>query len=257
MPNFLVLRQTAEPLFQAIEQVLLPDRCIGSDAMPDFVEELRQIEAKLAALLEGGEAERALRLYEVLLSACYEKLEFCDDSHGLFSLFFDSAFCGLTRARQAVSRLTNDTDREFPGMGCQGPGGGGQEFERDSGTVFDDDGLGWLASDFEAELDNELAQLTGARPGAIFEYSNQVRLPALALKDFYESNRDARGYAAVCDRVGFSPRDCERLAEIEMARSCWERALAWIERGQTLEGLRDWQNEVSCNLEHLKRELLV
>lgn len=257
MPNFLVLRQAAEPLFQAIEQVLLPDQCIGSDAMPDFVEELRQIEAKLAALLREGEAERALRLYEVLLSACYEKLEFCDDCHGHFSLFFDSAFCGLTRARQEVSRLTNDTDREFPGMGCQGLARGGQEFERDVGGVIDEDGLGWLASDFEAELDNELAQLTGPRPEAIFEYSNQVRLPALVLKDLYESNRDARGYAAVCDRVGFSPRDCERLAEIEIARSRRGRARAWLERGQALEGTRDWQNEISCNLEQLQRELQV
>jgi len=243
-------------LVQAIEQVLIPDRCIDSDAMPDFVEELRQIEAKLAALVEAGEVERALRLYEVLLSACYEKLEHCDDSHGYLSLFFDSAFCGLTRARQAFSRLESDIDRQIAGERCHGPGSRGRECERDVAAVLDDDGLRLLASHFEAELDIEMAEMSGARPGAIFEYGNQVRLPALALKDLYESNRDAKGYRAVCERVGFSPRDCERLAEIEIARSRRGRARAWVERGQALEGLRDWCNEASTNLERLKRELL-
>ena len=256
MPSPFAKPKTTDPVLPAVEQALRPGEFIRHDAMPDFVDNLRQTEEKLAALVQEGEAERAILLYEVFLSGCYDKLEQCDDSGGTFGLFFDSLVCGWIQARQAAGRPADDTVRRILGGKEPDAPGGCHDLERGVAAVLDGDGLRLLAGQFEAELDDALAELTRDRPSAIFEYGNQVRLPALALKDLYESTKDAKGYAAVCERLGISPRDCERLAEIEAALSHWAQALAWVERGQALAPARSWHNEASHSLDELKSKLL-
>jgi hypothetical protein len=54
-------------------------------------------------------------------------------------------------------------------------------------------------------------------------------------KEMYRARGDIALYAALCERIGLSPKDCEHLAEMEKAKRRWKRALAWIERGLELE----------------------
>jgi len=68
----------------------------------------------------------------------------------------------------------------------------------------------------------------------IFEYENNVRLPAMSLKQIQALRNDASAYAALCDQLGFSPCDCERLAELEISKRYWARALEWVEMGTAL-----------------------
>lgn len=41
----------------------------------------------------------------------------------------------------------------------------------------------------------------------------------------YEALGDASPYAALCGRLGFSPRDCEHLAKMEITKKQWAKAL--------------------------------
>lgn len=105
-------------------------------------------------------------------------------------------------------------------------------------------------------VDDGLAGLQGRRPGAIYEYDNSIRLPAMSLKDIYQARGDALSYAVLCERMGFSPKDCERLAEMEKAKRRWKQALAWVEKGLALEPTQDWHNEAALSLDHMKPEIL-
>lgn len=68
-----------DPLRAEIESALRFGDFIRYDAMFPFTDELDQVARKLQSLVAGGEAERALALYEVFLAGCYEKIEECDD----------------------------------------------------------------------------------------------------------------------------------------------------------------------------------
>jgi len=81
-------------------------------------------------------------------------------------------------------------------------------------------------------------------------------LPALTLKEIYESLGEVQSYAALCEKLGFSPLDCERLVKLEMSHKHWAKALTWVEKGIALEPIRNWMNESSSSLERLQPELL-
>lgn len=78
----------------------------------------------------------------------------------------------------------------------------------------------------------------------------------MTLKAIYESLADVPSYAALCGKLGFSPRDCERLAKLEMPNQHWAQALEWVEKGMALEPTRNWHNECSHSLKQLKPEIL-
>ena len=109
---------------------------------------------------------------------------------------------------------------------------------------------------YEKLVNEGLAAITEPKPTAIFEYENDVRLPALSLKDIYEAKGDTKSFAALCDRTGLSPSDCERLVRMEMSKKRWQQALAWVEKGVELEPTRNWHNEGSHGLESKKPEIL-
>ena len=55
---------------------------------------------KIDALVKDGQAERAVSLYEIFLSGCYEKADEIDDSGGNLGMFFEDLFCAWINARQ-------------------------------------------------------------------------------------------------------------------------------------------------------------
>ena len=83
-----------------------------------------------------------------------------------------------------------------------------------------------------------------------------LRLPAMSLKAIYEALGDVPAYAALCEQLGFSPRDCEHLAQMEISAKRWAPALRWVERGSDLQPSRSWHNEEAHGLERLKPEIL-
>ena len=102
-----------DPLLAEIEQNLCLGRFIRYGDMFDFVAGLEQVEQKLAALVSGGEADRAVGLYGAFLAGCYEKVDECDDSSRHWSMFWDDPFCGWIKTRQAAGRPSSETVQQI------------------------------------------------------------------------------------------------------------------------------------------------
>ena len=102
----------ADPLVAEIQRELMPGRFVRHDEMSDFTLNLDRMDQRLGALVKGGEAERAVRLYELLLSGMYAKVEECDDECYL-PMSFASAFCGGSRPGKR-----QDGHRKKPSARC-------------------------------------------------------------------------------------------------------------------------------------------
>jgi tetratricopeptide (TPR) repeat protein len=128
--------------------------------------------------------------------------------------------------------------------------------EQEVVKVLDQEGKRLFISHLHGLLEKAMPRATSTPAKAIFDYENGVRLPAMALKEIYESLGDVPAYALMCGTLGLSPRDCERLAEMEKSRKRWAKALEWVEKGIALKPTRNWHNEDSSSLACLKPEIL-
>lgn len=252
------MRQTEQrdPLLIEIRQELMPGWFVRYEDMFDFGRHLYQVEEKIAALVDNGETERAIGLYEVFLAAAYDKMEECDDSSANLSMFWQCLFCGWIKARQAAERPAAETVEQILKWKQNDDYGFCYRIEQDVAKVLDAEGYKLFVQHYEKLVADGLADMPDPKPTAIFEYGNDVRLPALSLKDIYEAKGDAESFAALCDRTDLSPSDCERLVRMEMSRKRWQQALAWVEKGLELEPTRNWHNEGSHGLESKKPEIL-
>lgn len=249
-------KQPGDPVLAEIEQELVPGRFVRYDDMYHFVRHLHQVEAKLKAMIDEGDAERAVGLYEAFLAGCYEKIEECDDSGASLSMFWHCIFCGWVQARQAAGYPAADTVQQILNWKKNDNYGFCFEIEKEVVKVLDPEAYEVFVSHYCKLVDDGLAGLQGRKPGVIFEYDNRVRLPAMSLKDIYQAKGDAASYAALCERIGLSPQDCEHLAEMEQTKRRWKQALEWVEKGLALEPTRNWHNESAIMLDHMKPEIL-
>lgn len=243
-------------LTHEIEIALASGQFIGYDDMFEFVEDLETVQEKLAALVDGGDAARAVRLYEVFLSGCYDKMEECDDSSGNMGMFFDDLFCDWIKARQKASCPATETIAQILKWKKNDDYGLCFEIEKEVVKVLDRESYRLFAAHFQSVVEKALAKLGKKQTRPIFDYENDIRLPAMSLKHIYQAKGDTKSYAALCEQLGISPRDCEHLAEMEMAKAHWDKALTWVVKGLTLEPTRNWHNESSYSLEHLKPKIL-
>ena len=97
-------RMNIDPLISRIELVLDLGQFITYNQSWDFVHDLEDIKNKIDDLVESGEADIAVRLYEMFLSGCYEKAEEIDDSGGNLGMFFEDLFLSWIKARQKAGR---------------------------------------------------------------------------------------------------------------------------------------------------------
>jgi len=245
----------ADPLVAGIENQLMPGLFVRRDEMLGFTADLDRLNERLVALVRKGEAERAMRLYEILLAGIYAKIEECDDECYL-PMSFASAFRGWIKARHAAGRPAEETVSQILNWMKNDNYGFCYQIEKEVVKVLDRTGRRLFIAHFQGLVDKAMAGSTATPAKAIFEYENDLRLPALALKEIYEALKDARAYATLCERLGFSPRDCERVAEMEVSKKHWAKALEWVERGIGIERGRDWKNESSYSLERLRPEIL-
>jgi hypothetical protein len=245
-----------DPLIGEIGRELMPGHFFRRDEVSDLVTNLDGMHRKLEVLVKAGEAARAVRLYETMLSGVYAKIEEADDECDLAMLFHRLA-CGWIRARQAAGLPGEETIRQLLSWMKNDDYGFCYEIEKEVVKALDRKGQQLFIGHFQQLVENALPAPANGAAKAIFDYENDVRLPAMSLKDIYQSLCDAPAYAALCGQLGFSPRDCERLAEMEIAKKHWPRALEWVEKGITLEPTRDWRNESSHSLKELKPEILL
>ena len=101
-------RRIEDPLVTEIRYELMPGRFIRWDEVSRLAHNLDRVHEKVEELVQAGEAERAVRLYEVFLSGVYSKIEEADDECYLARLFHRLA-CGWIQARQAAGQPTEET----------------------------------------------------------------------------------------------------------------------------------------------------
>ena len=244
-----------DPLVAEIERELAPGQFIRYDEMSDFVDGLERVSKELSSLTDK-DAEKAVRLYELFLSGCYEKIEECDDSGGYFSMFFHDVFCGWIKARQAAGCQAAETIRQILKWAEHDDYGLCDQIERSLAKALNREEYQLFVAHLEALIEKAMPPTNDSSNKAIFDYGNDVRLPALSLKDLFTAKGSAAAYSRLCERLGFSPKDCEHLAEMEMAHHHWDKALTWVEKGMALEPVRNWQNECAYSLAQLKPKLL-
>jgi len=249
-------KDTIETLTREIEQELMPGRFVRYNDMFDFTRHLRQVEEKLEDLVKEGKAADAIPLYEIFLVGAYEKMEECDDSGANLSMFWQGLFCSWIAARQDAECSPEETVGQILKWMESDGWGMCYRIEKDVVKALDKDGRRLFLGHFERVVKDGLAKLKHHVPRPIFEYENDIRLPALQLKDIHEATANTESYAALCERLGISPRDCERLAEMEKSKQRWDKAMAWVEKGLGLESTRNWHNECSHMLDHMRQELL-
>ncbi len=197
-----------DPLLGEIEQELCLGRFIRYGDMFDFVRHLEQVEKKLAALVTGEEAERTVGLYEAFLAGCYEKIEECDDSGGYLGMFWGNLFCGWLKARQAAGCPSSETVQQILKWKGSDDYGFCYEIEKDVAKVLDFDAYEMFVSHFRKAVEDGLSGLQGPKPGAIFEYDNSIRLPAMSLKDHLSVPGGCR---VLCSPVRANRAQPERL----------------------------------------------
>ncbi len=248
-------KRVEDPLIAEIRYELMPGQFVRWDAVSRLVHNLDRVHQKLEGLVQAGDLERAVRLYEIFLLGVYAKIEEADDECSLANLFHRLA-CGWIRARQTAGRAAEETVDELLNWMKNDNYGFCNDIERDVIKVLDKQGQQLFIGHFRELVEKAMPASSAAPVKAIFEYEKALRLPAMSLKEIYESLGDVHSYAALCERLGFSPRDCEHLAKMEISSKHWARALAWIEKGIALKPTRNWRNEESYHLEELKPEVL-
>jgi hypothetical protein len=247
--------KNSDPLIAEIERALVRGKYIRYSETCSFVEGLEKVQKQLESLAPEASG-RAVRLFEMFLSGCYAKIEECDDSSAYLSMFFHSLFCGWIKARQAMGLPADETVRQILKWMERDNYGFCYRIEPELVKALDSDGNRLLIAHFHNLIAAALQESMPGHGKAIFEYDNKVRLPALSLKDIYLSTKSVAPYVALCDRLGFSPLDCERLAEVEIFHKHWHQALVWAEKGLALEPTRNWHNESSHSLAQLRLKIL-
>jgi hypothetical protein len=104
-----------DPLVDQMERALDLGRFISYNDSWEFVQDLEEIKGKIDELGGCGETDRAVHLYELFLSGCYDKAEEIDDSSGRLGMFFEELFLAWIKARQQAAGAAEETVQEILG----------------------------------------------------------------------------------------------------------------------------------------------
>jgi len=245
-----------EPLVPVIENALDLGQFISYGRSWDFVNKLEKVESQIDELVKSGQAERAVSLYEILLSGCYEKAEEIDDSGGNLGMFAQELFISWIKARQKAGCSPEETVKYILRWMENDDYGFCYDTEKDIAQTLDKEGFLLFRKHFENQFDLAFAPFKDQEPKIIFDYPYEVRGPANSLKAIYTAKKDAKSYLALCEKTIVSPKDCEAIASMYKAKRRFADALVWVKKGLAIEDDRQWGNQSSYGLNGMKRELL-
>ena len=243
-----------DPLISIIEQALWYDRFISSEAVFGFVEDLEAAKACIDELVTQKEAKRAVGLYELFMTGCYEKMDDidCEDEMGIF---FEDLFCSWVHARQEANFDSQETVHQMFKMMENDDYGLCYGIEKDVVNVLGKKEFTAFKGEIYSRFEKAIS-LTKTDKKKINDISWEVRKNAEILKAIFEIQKNVGEYLELCEKIGITPRDCEVIANIHKGRRKWTNALEFVEQGLLLEKEQDWPNQSSYCLSKLKRELL-
>jgi tetratricopeptide (TPR) repeat protein len=246
-----------DPLSKRIEVALCLGQFISYGASYEFIRGLEEVKSEIDFLVENGEAERAIGLYELFLSGCHEKAEEIDDSDGALGDFFQELFIAWINARQRAGREPKETVRQLLKWKDHDDYGFLHGNEGDVANALDQEDYALFVEHYANQLERALKPSQNEeRSQSIDDYPPEAYLPIKALKSIYLARKDLTSYQALCERFVLSPKDCERIATLHQAKRRYPQALAWVEKGLHLEETHNWGNESSYSLSDMRRDLL-
>jgi tetratricopeptide (TPR) repeat protein len=249
-------KRNTDPLISQIERALDLGQFISYNQSWDFVHDLEDIKDKIDDLTEGGEADRAVRLYELFLSGCYEKVEEIDDSGGNLGMFFQDLFLSWIKARQEAGHAAEETVGDILNWMENDGYGFCYDMEKELAKVLNKAGFVLFRQHFQDRFEEAFAPFESKKSRFIFDYPADVYLSTNTLKDIYVVKKDVKAYLALCGKVGITPTDCEHIASLQEAKRRYDDALTWAEKGLKLEKEREWGNQSSYQLTGIRQELL-
>jgi len=249
-------KRNVDPLISQIERALDLGQFISYNQSWDFVRDLEDIKDKIDDLMESEEADRAVRLYEMFLSECYEKVEEIDDSGGNLGMFFQDLFLSWIEARQKAGRAAEETVGDILNWMENDDYGFCYDIEKEVAKVLNKAGFLLFRQHFQGRFEEAFAPFEHKETRYIYDYPADVYLNANTLKDIYIVKKDVKAYLGLCEKVGITPKDCEHIASLQKTKRHFEDALAWADRGLKLEREREWGNESSYELTGIRQELL-
>ena len=243
-------------MVEKIEDALDLGRFIEYRHSWDYTSDLGTVREELDGLVEQGEAERAVPLFELFLSGCYEKAEEIDDSGGNLGTFFEELFCSWIRARQAAGEEAEETVDGIMNWLKTDEYGFCHRIEAQIAEALDRRGCAAFRSRLESELADALMPFEGEPAPRWSECPYEVRQLADGLKRIYLATKALTAYLALCERIEPTPKDCENLAKLCRTKRQPQEALMWVERGIKAEKEGRWGNESAWGLRALREELL-
>ena len=234
-----------DPVERQIERAFLPGEFIYDRACFSFVRGLEQVLDKIKELI-AAEPSRSVALCEVFLAGCHAKANELDDSSGSFGRFARELICLWIKARQASGAAPNETAETLLRWMDDDPYAFCYEIESDAAAAFDRAGR----TAFEKLVRTRFEAASGDPAGWPYRQLSAV------LRAVYIAQKNIAAYIAHAERTGLTPADCLAIAKLLSGRKPAE-ALAWVERGRTMERASRFSSGAGYHLDELHRELLV
>ncbi len=203
------------------------------------------------------EGKLAAALDETFLAGCAAKANDVDDSNGYFGDFAQSLVCDWVRARRAMAADAAETVQTLLRWKAKDKHSFFYGIERQLAETFNRVERAAFTNAVREQFDEECKKAGGpGRPRSYYDAPYPLREATDMLKSLYEAARDAIAYENLCNTMGVSPKDCERISRILQSRGKLEQALGWVERGLRIELQEKWPNQEARELGGIKRELL-
>jgi tetratricopeptide (TPR) repeat protein len=243
-------------LISVLERALDLGEFIPYNRSWDFVRSLEVVKHEIDALVKDGQAERAVRLYEIFLSGCYEKADEIDDSGGNLDMFFEDLFCAWINARQKAKYNPAETVQNILKWMDNDNYGFCFEIERNVVKVLNKESVKLFEAAIKSRFENAFASVDEKKCKRVSDYPWEVRKNVSILKVIYVESKNIAAYLALCERTGLTPKDCENIANLCKVKRKYQDALSWVEKGLKLEKKGNWGNQSSFGLTGLKQDLL-
>jgi tetratricopeptide (TPR) repeat protein len=249
-------RKKSDPLISELERALDLGEFISYNRSWDFVRSLEDVKHKIDSLVKDGQAERAVSLYEIYLSGCYEKADEIDDSGGDLGMFFEELFCAWINARQKAKYYSEETVQNILRWMDNDNYGFCYEIERDMVKVLNKESVKLFEAAIKSRFEQAFSAVLPKKNQRVFDYPWDVRKNVSILKVIYVELKNTDDYLALCKKTGTSPTDCENIANIFKVKRKYQNALSWVEKGLNLEKEGNWGNQSSFGLTGLQQDLL-
>ncbi|MBW2635425.1 MAG: hypothetical protein JRE14_15165, partial [Deltaproteobacteria bacterium] len=211
-------RKKSDSLVSAIEQTLDLGQFISYNRSWEFVRSLEDEKHKIDALVNNGQAQRAVSLYEIFLSGCYEKADEIDDSGGDLGMFFEDLFCAWINARQKAKSNPEEIIQNILKWMDNDDYGFCYEIERNVVKVLNKKSVKLFESVIKSRLEKAFATVLQKRRAQVSDFPLEVRKNISILKVIYIESKDNDAYLALCEKMETTPKDCENIANLYKAK---------------------------------------